>query len=279
MEFTSTDLKLSFLAQSWLFQAATGSDREWLAPRCTVVRYRRGARVVGRGVPGQFLYVVGQGRVKGTLPSPMADGEFVIALLWPGDTFGEASVLEQSAAFGNAMAMTDVQLLAVPRADLLEVLARRPELMLRLMGAMADKLRMALDLNLGLRFLDIPARLYRRLLYLARFDSRRETDGLVIRHGLSQLEMADSIGASREALNKVIAEWKREGLVEWKRGNVVIRDTEALTRRMPDFVRSEDFFGVQSLPGQAPWPSFPQFGPHVGASTRSVPLEPSARGR
>lgn len=279
MVFASSDLKLSFLAQSWLFQAATSGDREWLAPRCTVVRYRRGARIVGRGVAGQFVYVVGQGRVKGTLPSPTAEGEFVIALLWPGDTFGEASVLDEAAAFGNAMAMTDVQLLAVPRADLLEVLKRRPELMLRLIGAMADKLRMALDLNLSLRFLDIPARLYRRLLYLARFDSRWETDGLVIRHGLSQLEMADSIGASREALNKVIAEWKREGLVDWRRGNVVIRDTDALTRRMPDFVRADDFFGVQSLPGQAPRPVFPQFGPHVEASTRSVPLEQSARGR
>lgn len=279
MEFAGSDLKLTFLAQSWLFQAATSGDREWLAPRCTVARYRRGARIVGRGVTGQFLYVVGQGRVKGTLPSPMADGEFVIALLWPGDTFGEASVLEHASAFGNAMAMTDVQLLAVPRADLLEVLARRPELMLRLMGAMADKLRMALDLNLGLRFLDIPARLYRRLLYLARFDSRREADGLVIRHGLSQLELADSIGASREALNKLIGEWKRDGLVEWRRGSVVIRDADALTRRMPDFVGTEDFFGVQSLPGQGPWPAFAQFGPHVGSEARSAALEPSARGR
>lgn len=279
MEFANPDLRLAFLGRSWLFQAATSRDRELLAPRCTVARFRRGARIVGRGVPGQFLYVIGQGRVKGTLPSPMADGEFVIALLWPGDTFGEASVLDEAAAFGNAMAMTDVQLLAVPRAVLLELLGRRPELMLRLLGTMADKLRMALDLNLGLRFLDIPVRLYRRLLYLARFDSWHESDGLVIRHGLSQLELADSIGASREALNKVIGEWKREGLVDWKRGSVLVRDADGLARRMPDFIRNREFFGVEPLPGQGPWPAFSHFGPHVGPPERGVALEPSARGR
>lgn len=192
----TTHQKLAVLQQSWLFQPLPAVEREWLAPRCTLVRYRRGARIVRRGVAGQALYVIAEGRMKGTLTAPVGDGEFVIALLWPGDTFGECSVLECHEALGNAVAMTEVQLLAVPRADMLALLERCTPLRLRLLGAMVDKFRTALDLHISLRSLDVPTRLYQRILYLARFESRQDGDGLHIRHGLSQQELADSIGVS-----------------------------------------------------------------------------------
>jgi CRP/FNR family cyclic AMP-dependent transcriptional regulator len=252
--------KMAVLQQSWLFQPLPVVEREWLAPRCTLVRYRRGARIVRRGVAGQALYVIAQGQVKGTLTSPVGDGEFVIALLWPGDSFGECSVLECPGAVGNAVAMTDVQLLAVPRADMLALLERCPALRLRLLGAIIDKFRTALDLNLSLRFLDIPERLYQRMLYLARFDSRRDEEGLHIHHGLSQQELADSIGVSREALNKVIGDWKREGLVEWSRGYILVRDPDGFSARMPESLRQNPYFGAPMSTGYVPWPAFTQSG-------------------
>lgn len=252
---TATDQNLAILRRSWVFQAAPASDLERLAARCSVERYRRGARITRRGSSGDSLYVLGRGRVKGTLPSPDADGEFLIGLFWPGDVFGEVSIFDKAALLGSSFAIADSELLVIPRTEVLSLLERRPAVSLRLMGSICDKLRTALDLSLSLRFLDIPARFYQRLHYLARFDSRADGDGVRIQHGLSQHELADSIGASREALNKVIGEWKRDGLLEWSRGYVVIKDPAKLADRMPAALRKEVIIGPTGSTGFGPWPS------------------------
>lgn len=243
----STDSALGILSRSRIFQAAPSADLERLAPRCLFERYRRGSPIARRGAPGESLIVLGRGRVKGTLPSPDAEGEFVIGIFWPGDVFGEIAVFDRQARAGSAVAITEVEVAFVPRADLLALLERRPAVAIRLAEALCDKLRAALNLSLSMRFLDVPSRFYERLLYLGRFDSRREGNGVRIQHGLSQQELADSIGASREALNKVIADWKRAGLIEWGRGYVVVPDPALLAERIPPAVRHESILGSSRL--------------------------------
>lgn len=239
-----TDNALGILSRSRVFQGVPSADLERLAARCACERYRKGAVISRRGNPGEALTVLGRGRVKATLPSPGAEGEFLVAMFWPGDVFGEAAVFENLARPATGIAITEVEVAFVPRAELLTLIERRPAVSLRLIEALCEKLRTALDLSLSMRFLDVPSRFYQRLLYLARFDSRRDGDGVRIHHGLSQHELADSIGASREALNKVIAEWKRSGLLEWGRGYVVVRDPSLLAQRIPPEVRSETILGI-----------------------------------
>lgn len=254
MPSTAADQNLAILRRSWVFQVAPASDLERLAARGSVERYRRGARITQRGSSGESLFVLSRGRVKGTLPSPDADGEFLVGLFWPGDVFGEVSIFDKAALLGSSFAITDTELLVLPRAEVLGLLERRPAVSIRLMGSICDKLRTALDLSLSLRFLDIPARFYQRLLYLARFDSSADGNGVRIQHGLSQHELADSIGASREALNKVIGEWKRDGLIEWSRGYLVIKDPAKLADRMPAGLRKELIAGPTGTNGFGPWP-------------------------
>jgi len=124
---------------------------------------------------------------------------------------------------------------------------------IRLIEALCEKLRSALDLSLSLRFLDVPSRLYQQLLDLGRHDSRRDGDAVRIHHGLSQQELAGSIGASREALNKVIADWKRAGLVEWGRGFVLVLDPAMLAQRIPPALRSETLLDAVTLDGGEPF--------------------------
>ena len=251
----ASEQSLAILRRSWVFQAAPVSDLERLAPRCNVERCRRGSRIARRGAAGESVFVLGKGRVKGTLPSPGGDGEFIVSMFWPGDIFGEVVLVDQAPFLGSAFAISDAEVLTVPRTELLSLAERRPAVSLRLMGSLCDKLRTALDLSLSLRFLDIPARFYQRLHYLARFDSRGEGKGIRILHGLSQHELAESIGASREALNKVIAEWKRDGLVEWGRGYVIVLDPARLAERMPASMRRDIVFGPASAAGFGPWPT------------------------
>lgn len=238
---------LGILSRSRVFQAAPSADLEGLALRCVVERYRRGAEIVQRGVSRDALVVVGRGRVKATLPAPAADAELVVNLLWPGDFFGEAELFDRQDRAATAIAVTEVEVAFVPRIDFLALLERRPAVAVRLAEALCDKLRLAREMSLSLRFLDIPSRLYQQLSYLGRYDSRPEAGGVRIQHGLSQQELADSIGASREALNKVISDWKRAGILEWGRGFVVLPDPGALQRRLPQGPRSQAAFG-DSLP-------------------------------
>ncbi|MFN2376435.1 MAG: Crp/Fnr family transcriptional regulator [Candidatus Binatia bacterium] len=231
------ELCLEILSRSPVFQPATSSELERLAPRCTCERYRRGAEILRKGTVGDCLGVLGRGRVKGTLPSPEADGEFLVQMFWPGDVFGEVVIFDRQPRAGSAVAVTEAEIVFVPRVDVLALIDRRPAVALGLLEGLCDKLRVALDLSLAMRFLDIPSRLYRRLGYLCRYDSRLEGGGVRIQHGLSQKELADSIGASREGLNKVFGEWKRAGLLDHGRGFVVVHDPAALAMRLPAAVR------------------------------------------
>lgn len=237
MAETPISISLGILARSRVFQGVPSGDLERLAPRCAYERYRRGAAIARLGEVGDSLLVVGRGRVKAVLPSPHADGEFLVAMFWPGDVFGEMPVFDLQARAMTGVAVTEAEILFVPRTELIALLERRPGVAIRLIETLCDKLRTSLEFSLALRFLDVPSRFYRRLIYLGRYDSRREGNGVRIHHGLSQRELADSIGASREALNKLFGEWKRAGLLEYGRGFVVVPDPAALAMRMPPTVR------------------------------------------
>lgn len=227
-----TAAALEILTRSRVFQAAPAADIERLAPHCTHQRYRRGDTIAGMGAVGDTLIVVGRGRIKATLPSPSGEHEFLMAMFWPGDVMGETSLFDQKARPASGVAVTDVEVVFVPRIELLTLLERRPAVTIRLAESLCVKLRTTVELSLSVRFLDTPTRLYNRLLYFARYDARMQPNGERIQHGLSQQELGDSIGASREALNKLLSEWRREGLVECGRGFVVIRDREALAHHV-----------------------------------------------
>ena len=231
------DLSLGILSRSRVFQKLPSGDLERLAPRCAYERFRRGSTIARFGESTNSLMVVGRGRVKGTIPSPDGDGEFIVSLFWPGDVFGEVAFFDNRLRAGTAVAVTECEVLFVPRTELFAMMERRPTVAIRLAESVCDKLRIALELSLSMRFLDVPSRFYRRLVHLGRFDSRPDGAGVRIHHGLSQRELADSIGASREALNKLFGEWKRAGLLDHGRGYVVVRDPAALAMRLPPAVR------------------------------------------
>lgn len=234
---------LAILRQCWIFQAVPCSDLEAVSQCCTIEFYKQGTKITQRGVSGNSLFVLGKGCVKGTLPSPNGQAEFIISMFWPGDVFGEVVLFDRAAFLGSSIAIGDVQVLKFPRKELLRLIENQPSVSLRLIGAICDQLRSALDLSLSLRFLDIASRFYQRLHYLARFESRIENGGIRIQHYLSQAELAGSIGSSREALNKVISDWKRAGFLESGRGYVVVLDPTGLADLMPESLRKDIILG------------------------------------
>jgi CRP-like cAMP-binding protein len=233
-----SDVSHGILSRTRVFQDLPQGDLDRLCARSNYQRYRRGTSIVRNGDLRDSLIVVGRGRVKVGLTSPAADGELIVGLLRPGSVFGETCVLDHHARTMTAVALVDTEVVFVPRQELLAVIERRPAIALGLLETVCDKLHEAIEMSLAIRFLDVQARFYRCLQHLGRHDARRDDDGVRIHHALSQRELADSIGVSREALNKLFGEWRRAGLVVYGRGYVIVKDPAALALRLPPALRA-----------------------------------------
>ena len=146
------------------------------------------------------------------------------------DILGEGDIFGEIALFGGdrtatATALTDCALRRIRRGEVMATLRRRPELALDFIDVLCDRLRM-LSRKLEERvFLPVPVRVASRLLYL---DAKLGgASGAV---AVSQADLADFVGATREAIAKTLAVWRRRNWVALSRGSIRIVDRAALER-------------------------------------------------
>ncbi len=255
MPESPTDLSLGVLLKSRVFRALPPTELSRLSSRCSYERYRRGSAIRRDGDAQDALVVLGRGRVKASLASPTADGELIVGLLGSGEVFGEPALFDGEAKVMTAVALADTEVVFVPRRELLPVIERVPSIALGLLESVCEKLRLAVEMSVCIRYLDVQARFYRKRQYLGRFDARHDGDGVRIQHALSQRELADSIGVSREALNKLFGEWRRAGLVAYGRGYIVVKDPSGLALRLPPALRMGGLIAASAHSGDdAPAP-------------------------
>jgi len=218
------------LGGSALFAALDAEAQEALRRSMVEVRLRRGQVLFSEGDPGDRLYVVTQGKIK--LGRTAADGrENLLAVLGPGEMFGELSIFDPGPRTATATAITPATLSGLGHDDLQPWLQDRPEMASRLLGALARRLRRTNEAMGDLVFRDVPGRVAKALLDMAaRFGVSAE-DGLRVTHDLTQEELAQLVGASRETVNKALADFAGRGFLRLEGRGVVILDVERLTRR------------------------------------------------
>lgn len=179
------------------------------------------------GEPGDAMYVVMSGRAKVSLVSD--DGkEIILSFIEPGQVFGEMSLLDGQPRSANVSTMEESRLLVLWRRDLLPYLEKHPGVALKLLEALSHKLRKTNGLIEDLHFLNLPARLARLLTNLAEQYGRDVLQGREIGLKLSQEELGNLVGCSRESINKQFRLWVEAGLMEYQSGIIVIRQPEAL---------------------------------------------------
>ncbi|HEX6935748.1 MAG TPA: Crp/Fnr family transcriptional regulator [Actinomycetes bacterium] len=218
------------MGSSPLFAAL--DDEEQIALRRTMVEVRlsRGETLFNEGDPGDRLYVVTQGKVK--LGRTAADGrENLLAVLGPGEMFGELSLFDPGPRTATATAVTAVTLSGMGHDDLQPLLMQRPEVAGRLLQALARRLRRTNEAMADLVFSDVPGRVAKALLDLARRFGVETEDGLRVTHDLTQEELAQLVGASRETVNKALADFASRGFLRLEGRAVVILDIDRLQRR------------------------------------------------
>ena len=218
------------LRRAQLFEALDDDSAAALEAGVTIVELARADRVFEEGASGNQLYVVLDGKIK--LTRAAADGrENLLSVLGPGEMFGELSLFDPRPRTASAIAVTDSRLGALAHDDLRSWLTGRPDVALHLLQALAQRLRRANDVMADLVFTDVPGRVAKALLDLAdRFGEVRE-DGLQVNHDLTQEELAQLVGASRETVNKALADFAARGWLQLTAKSVLLIEPERLRKR------------------------------------------------
>lgn len=210
-----------------LFAPLDDADWHALEPRFTNVSVARGGAVFREGEPGDALYVVLDGKVK--IGRTAADGrENLLAVLGPGDLVGELSVFDGFARTATATALTDASLARLAHSDFARYLTERPGVAVELLRVLAERLRATNAAMADLVFTDVPGRVAKTLLTLA---ERFGDGGGRVEHDLTQEEIAQLVGASRETVNKALADFAGRGWIRLDGKAVEILDRDRLARR------------------------------------------------
>ncbi|TDT29868.1 CRP-like cAMP-binding protein [Naumannella halotolerans] len=224
-------MDLDVLRQAPLFAGLDDEAVESLAAAMTTVKLARGEVLFHEGVPGDQLHVIVSGKIK--LGRHGSTGrENLLAVLGPGQMFGELSAFDPGPRSTTATAIVDSEIRVLEHDELITWLTGRPEVSRALLGQLASRLRRANDVVSDLVFSDVPGRVAKQLLELAdRFGEER--DGrLVVRHELTQEELAQLVGASRETVNKALADFATRGWLRLEPRAVVILDKGRLQGRV-----------------------------------------------
>jgi len=193
-------------------------------------RLLKGEVLFSEGDSGDRLYVVTEGKVK--LSHSSGDGrETLLAVMGEGEMFGELSLFDPGPRTATVTALTDTTALGLGHAALRPWLTGRPEVAEALLQALAQRLRRTNEALSDLVFSDVPGRVAKALLDLGERFGQVRADGLHVTHDMTQEELAQLVGASRETVNKALADFASRGWLRLESRSVVLIDIERMQRR------------------------------------------------
>ena len=195
-----------------MFAALDDDAASTLMGSMVKARMERGDVLFHEGDQGDKLYVIAEGKIKLGRTSP--DGrENLLAILGPGEMFGELSLFDPGPRTATATAIAETQILGLSNEQLQQFLQGRPHVAGTLLAALARRLRRKALLDLSRRF------------------GRPVESGIMVAHDLTQEELAQLVGASRETVNKALADFASRGWLRLEARAVLLQDVERLQRR------------------------------------------------
>ncbi|PZS36156.1 MAG: Crp/Fnr family transcriptional regulator [Pseudonocardiales bacterium] len=219
------------LSRAGIFQGVEVAARAELTAAMAYLDVSRGDTVFTEGEQGDSLYIVVSGKVKMGRRAP--DGrENMLAVMGPSDMFGELSIFDPGPRMATATAVTDGCLARLRQESLRAWMHERPEIAEQLLRVLARRLRRTNDALADLIFTDVPGRVAKSLLEMAQRFGTPESGGHTrVTHDLTQEELAQLVGASRETVNKALADFAGRGWLRLEGKSVVLLDEQRLARR------------------------------------------------
>ena len=213
-----------------LFTALDEAASASLRASMDSVKIAKGSVLFAEGDEGDHLYVIVEGKLK--LGTSSGDGrENLLSILGPGEMFGELSLFDPGPRTSTATAVTDAKLLSLGQEKLIPWLATNPNVSLQLLARLAQRLRRTNEAVGDLVFSDVPGRVAKALIDLGERFGKQTDEGLFVHHDLTQEELAQLVGASRETVNKALADFAGRNWLKLDGRAVLITDLERLSKR------------------------------------------------
>lgn len=224
------EASLETLSRAGIFQGVDPVAVRALISELETVRYPRSATIFNEGEPGDRLYIITSGKVK--LARHSHDGrENLLTVMGPSDMFGELSIFDPGPRTSSAICVTEVHCATMNSETLHNWINAHPEISDQLLRVLARRLRRTNAALADLIFTDVPGRVAKTLLQLANRFGVQEGSVLRVNHDLTQEEIAQLVGASRETVNKALATFSTRGWIRLEGKSVLICDTEHLAKR------------------------------------------------
>jgi CRP-like cAMP-binding protein len=213
------------LQNNYLFSKLSAKHIDRLVACVVGKSVPRATSIFVKGDPGSSLFAICRGTVKISVPS--VDGhDAVFNVMGKGDIFGEIALLDGRPRTADAIAVTDCELFIIERRDFLPLLREEPDIALKLIEILCDRVRRTTEQAENLMFLHLPGRLAKALLRLSDGD-RRACERKV---AVTQKDLGYMIGMSRESTNRQLRIWEEQEWVRLERNAIFILQANALER-------------------------------------------------
>jgi CRP-like cAMP-binding protein len=218
------------LAQTSVFGALDAPDLAALAAACRARRFAPGAVLFHVEDPGDTLYVIRSGQVKVVLETPGAD--HILCLCGPGDCLGELSLLDGKPRSATVIAIDALEALALYRQDFRALMEQRPTIGCAMLVRLAEMVRRTNGHVQDILSLDSTARIAKKLLELAECHGEATEDGMRITLPLTQRDLGQMVGVTREKINRALEEFEQGGVLTNGRHRITIQRPELLRKRI-----------------------------------------------
>ncbi|HEU4624770.1 MAG TPA: Crp/Fnr family transcriptional regulator [Steroidobacteraceae bacterium] len=217
----------TLIERNHLFRGLPQKTIDRVAALATRRIYDEGAIIFMRGDPGDSLCGVVTGRVR--ISASRAGGkEVFLNIMEPGDAFGEIALLDGSPRTATATAMARTELMIIARDAFFALLRTEPQLAEHLIQLLCKRVRWTAEQMEDSALLNVPAKIAKRLLSLASVHGRESPEGT--RLVISQEELAQFLGLSRQVVNQHLQSWRAQGWIALGRGNVTIANPRAMQK-------------------------------------------------
>jgi CRP-like cAMP-binding protein len=225
-------IDLSTLRQIPLFREFSDEQLGQVLATVNERRYGKHQFIVREGEPGDTFFVISSGSV--AVCRVAADGrETILSILKEGDFFGEMSMFDSSLRSASIKTLTDVEVGAIRQSDFMGLIDRNPQIGRLLVIELSERLRAANALIAATTSQDIRARLASLLLNLAEQFGERVDNGTRITLRLTNQEMANMIGTTRETVNRTLNRFWDDRLVDMRTAHVIVTEPEKLRALIP----------------------------------------------
>jgi CRP/FNR family transcriptional regulator, cyclic AMP receptor protein len=212
------------LAISRLFENVPNEIRQFVLGAASPMSVKKNQGVFDRGDSGGTMYVVQSGRVEISLVTE-SGRKMVFNQIGPGHCIGEIGMMDTQPRTASAIAIEDSTLLPILRKTFFDAVGRSPQLAINLMEILCERIRWVSDSVEEYALHSLHLRLARRLLVLHKNFS--DADGAI---KIAQSDLADFAGATRESTNKILMEWKNDGLISMGRRKIVLINLDKMDR-------------------------------------------------